>query len=379
MSVQLIIFSTVAFSMMWLIHAYVFHRLQFWLQFKLPRHTWKVITLYAASILLYKFYYESRLVPELTAIMRSWYIVIGWFILGACLFLIADVIRLLTFVLSAYHPIRMLHNRLKTASAGWVMLLLITSLSAYGHYQFRQPITVESYVLHSAKISKPQHIIHMSDLQLGSTSPEYLISVAETITAIVDKYPSDEPILAVLNTGDHVDTSNYTKQQLAPLAFEHLPTLFSLGNHEFYHGHNRLMRILQELGYTILRSSSETLSELNVIGIDDSTNPDQVNRILQNNTALVDKNKFNILMYHRPVGVKDAARNGIDLMLSGHTHGGQFFPFTLVVEWMFGVPQGLSKHDNMWLHLSDGAGLWGPSLRLGTRNELAVISIMPDA
>lgn len=94
-------------------------------------------------------------------------------------------------------------------------------------------------------------------------------------------------------------------------------------------------------------------------------------------TGLVNSGKYNILLYHRPVGVRDAKQQGIDLMLSSHTHGGQIFPATLFIKWMYEFPQGLVQLDDFTLYTSDGVGLWGPNLRLGTRNEMAIFTIRP--
>ena len=65
-------------------------------------------------------------------------------------------------------------------------------------------------------------------------------------------------------------------------------------------------------------------------------------------------------------------------MLSGHTHGGQIFPVTLIVKWLYEYPQGLTLLENFALYTTDGAGLWGPNLRLGTQNEIAVFTIKPE-
>jgi len=102
-----------------------------------------------------------------------------------------------------------------------------------------------------------------------------------------------------------------------------------------------------------------------------------VKEVLTQNPDLIDNSKFNLLLYHRPTGVDDAKNLGIDAMITGHTHGGQIFPYTLIVKWIFDYPQGLVQLDNFILYTSDGAGLWGPKLRLGTENEIAVFTISP--
>ena len=88
----------------------------------------------------------------------------------------------------------------------------------------------------------------------------------------IDSYGVD----IILNTGDQVDSASYTPTQLAPIATTSPPILFSLGNHEFYHNEERILDILQEQGHTILRSQHTEFKELNIIGIDDKRDPQQV-------------------------------------------------------------------------------------------------------
>ena len=71
-----------------------------------------------------------------------------------------------------------------------------------------------------------------------------------------------------------------------------------------------------------------------------------------------------ILLYHPPTGTQAAARAGVSLQLSGHTHGGQYFPWSLVVSALFAHPKGLGREGSMWVYTSPGTGFWGPPNRL---------------
>ena len=368
------LFVTIAFSMFWLIHAYTIKRLAVWVDKPLPRHTFKYLALYIALFLAYKFYYESSTNPDLVAFMRSWFLVLGWFLLAAPILLIADTSRLFLYLFSAYRPIKTAYGVITQPQAGWLLIVIVCILHIVGWYNFNQPISLVQYTLYSSKVTKPHAVIHLSDVQLGSTSPQHVKKIATKIQSIAKTIP----LLGILNTGDHVDTANYLAEQLQPLNFSNIPTLFSLGNHEFYHNHHRILKTLQSFDYRILRTNNSPLGELNIIGIDDDPSALQVATNLQSNRQLIKPQQYNILLYHRPLGSQDAAAMGIDLMLSGHTHGGQFFPFTHIVSLLHDhVPQGMSKVNNMYLHLTDGAGLWGPRLRLGSRNEIALIRILP--
>jgi len=85
---------------------------------------------------------------------------------------------------------------------------------------------------------------------------------------------------------------------------------------------------------------------------------------------------FRILLYHRPDGAEDAALWGAHLMLCGHTHNGQIVPFNYVVRRVFPRIQGRYDVDGMQLYVSPGTGTWGPVLRLGSRSEISLITLV---
>ena len=81
-----------------------------------------------------------------------------------------------------------------------------------------------------------------------------------------------------------------------------------------------------------------------------------------------------MLLYHRPNGARDAARWGVDVMMSGHTHNGQIYPFNFLVKRMFPLTAGSFDVDGMLLHVCPGTGTWGPLLRLGSRSEITQVT-----
>ena len=80
-------------------------------------------------------------------------------------------------------------------------------------------------------------------------------------------------------------------------------------------------------------------------------------------------------MYHEPKDIQDAEASGVDLMLSGHTHGGQIIPFNFLVRIPFKYMKGLYKTGNMQLFVSTGCGTWGPKMRLGTDSEINLLRL----
>jgi predicted MPP superfamily phosphohydrolase len=86
---------------------------------------------------------------------------------------------------------------------------------------------------------------------------------------------------------------------------------------------------------------------------------------------------FRLLLAHNPKIARLAEQAGFDLQLSGHTHAGQFFPWTFVIHWVHGPhAAGLSRRGRMWVYVSAGTGTWGPPVRLGTTPELTLLRLV---
>ena len=89
----------------------------------------------------------------------------------------------------------------------------------------------------------------------------------------------------------------------------------------------------------------------------------------------MDRSRASILLLHAPVQLPISEQEGVSLQLSGHTHGGQFFPWILIGKRVWGrFNHGLERLGKMQVFVSYGAGTWGPPLRVGTRSEIVLIS-----
>ena len=86
--------------------------------------------------------------------------------------------------------------------------------------------------------------------------------------------------------------------------------------------------------------------------------------------------ELKILLAHQPKDVEHAVKYGFDLQLSGHTHGGQYFPFSLLVQMAHPFIKGLHKRENTWIYINQGTGYWGPPLRIGTEPEITEITLV---
>jgi predicted MPP superfamily phosphohydrolase len=149
---------------------------------------------------------------------------------------------------------------------------------------------------------------------------------------------------------------------------------FVTGNHdEFLHSPDPI-EALRGAGIRVLDNEKVTVEGLQILGVNyrDSTDPARLQSILQ--AAAVDRSAASILLSHVPHHLPIAEQAGISLQLSGHTHGGQFLPFTWITQRIFRqYTHGLHQHGAMAVYTSTGAGTWGPPMRVGTSAEVVLI------
>ena len=203
-------------------------------------------------------------------------------------------------------------------------------------------------------------IVQLSDIHIGSRSPKYL-------ERIVKKVKKLDPTWVVI-TGDLLDSSQVGQTELEPLRQIADRTLLVTGNHERYEGIDRVTSMLESLGITVLRNEEVDELPFQFVGVDDHDSPSHLIEQLKRFEPL--QNAYRVLLYHRPHGMEHASKWGFDLMLVGHTHRGQIFPFHLIVRRFFRLIYGTHRFGRMTLHISSGTGTWGPILRFGSRNEI---------
>jgi uncharacterized protein len=153
-----------------------------------------------------------------------------------------------------------------------------------------------------------------------------------------------------------------------------LGTFFVAGNHDGFAGHARHVEAVKNSGVRVLNNEKVTVDGLQLVGVHyrDSVHPQRYRAILR--SVDLDRDRASILLTHAPSGLPIAEEEGISLQLSGHTHGGQLFPFTWIVSRVWGqFTYGLKRLGNLLVYTSSGTGTWGPPMRLGTRPEIVLI------
>ena len=261
-------------------------------------------------------------------------------------------------------PLHWFFSPLVVAVIATVAWLLISCFAVYSAHKIHNTCIK----LSSPKITKPYKLLHLSDIHAGSRSKSFVDKVV--------KQANEQQADVALITGDLLDSCDVDTAFLQPLGKLTCPVYLCLGNHERYVNLEKAIDAITTNKVQILRSTTARFDEIEFTGIDDADGPDQVATELPDIVRQYDH--FQVLLYHRPTGFEFAAAAGIELMLCGHTHAGQVWPFGILVKRQFPRMKGLHTLDNATLYVSQGTGTWGPIMRLGTRSEMTLIELEPD-
>jgi predicted MPP superfamily phosphohydrolase len=181
----------------------------------------------------------------------------------------------------------------------------------------------------------------------------------------------------VLIGGDLYDGTAADVRRLAePLGELSAPlgTYFIAGNHEEFAGRRKYLEAVKNVGVRVLCNEKVVVDGLQIVGVHhrDSVDPQHFRSILRQ--ADLDPNRASLLLTHAPNQLTIAAEERVGLQLSGHTHGGQFVPFTWITSRIYGrFVYGLKSLGDLIVYTSCGAGTWGPPMRVGTRPEIVLI------
>ncbi len=260
-------------------------------------------------------------------------------------------------------------------------LILTTAVLIFGSWNAYNPQIVKYNLNIAKKIGgiEDLKLVMISDLHIeGMTNTAYLETAAQTITSLNPDF--------ILLAGDIVESTldSATEEKLQRI-IKNLKSKHGiyavLGNHEYYGGHaDKITAFLQAQGVTVLRDEfRETMEgKLYLVGRNDYRsghfNPEN-RKNLDEILLGIDSSKPIILLDHQPQDVTEAKEAAIDLMLSGHTHGGQLFPVQLATKSLFLIDRGLYQENSFNLIVSTGLGLWGPPIRTSSRSEIVEINL----
>ena len=261
-----------------------------------------------------------------------------------------------------------------------ITLLITAAIALYGYFEAHY-IRNETIIIKSPKIPSEVGtltIAQISDVHLG------LIVREERLKRILREVKRAEPDILV-STGDLVDGQIGNLTGLAELLNAINPRYgkFAItGNHEFYAGLEQAVHFTDKAGFTILRGEAVDIAGIiNIAGIDDPTGRQfGLFRGISDRALLSElpREKFTLLLKHMPV-IEGNASGLFDLQLSGHTHKGQIFPFTLITRLFFRNYSGLTHlPNNSYLYVSRGSGTWGPPIRFLSPPEVTAIKLVHE-
>ena len=381
-------FLAIALSIMGGVHWYLFSRLVRETAVPTPWSAGLGIALIAMVVSIPMSFIASRILDKNVAryVVVPVYVWLGFAFQTFFLFLSIDLVRAgswLVRVLFNLDPLfvdpeRMLLTWRVTAIAGVGTTLLATAFAIWWGLTRLAIRRIEVPLPHLPTGLDGFTIAHLSDLHLD------LVHGEEWLTSIVEKTNALKPDLIAI-TGDLAEGSvAQFGKETEPLRRLAAPegVFFVTGNHEYYHDLEGWLQLLDDFGIRVLRNERVAIGEGNggfdLAGVDDH----EGNRIAPGHGPDLEKalkgrepKRALVLLAHQPRIMEEASRQGVSLVLSGHTHGGQIWPFSYLVYLSQPYVRGLKELRGTKLYLSSGTGFWGPPMRLGTTAEIAMITL----
>jgi len=259
------------------------------------------------------------------------------------------------------------------------------ALSGWGVWSAIRPVEVKRVRVRLKKLPENLtglRLVQLSDMHVGLTiGRDFVEDVVRKVNAL------DPDIVAI--TGDLIDGSvEELGRAVAPLGEIRATfgAFFVTGNHEYYSGADSWLEFLRGLGIRVLRNEHVELSKdgevIHVAGVDDwsahrfgNGHGADMSRAMEGR----DVSKPVVLLAHQPVHFDEARAHGVDLQISGHTHGGQIFPFGVLTRLVQPFLSGLHQRGESQIYVSSGTGYWGPPMRIAAPAEITLIELDRNA
>lgn len=263
---------------------------------------------------------------------------------------------------------------LARAVGGAAAAVALGTVANGAHGVLRGP-TVKRVKVPLAKLPRGAHgfrIAVVSDVHLGP-----VLGRAHTLR-IVDAVNRTQPdVIAIVGdlVDGNVDDLGHAAEPLRELRARH-GSYFVTGNHEYFSGAAQWVDHVRELGLTPLENARRALPYFDLAGVNDIAGESE-GQGPDFRAALGDRDRARaaVLLAHQPVVIHDAVRHGVDLQLSGHTHGGQLWPGNYLAELANPTVAGLERYGDTQLYVSRGAGAWGPPVRVGAPSDITVVEL----
>ncbi|WP_405660298.1 metallophosphoesterase [Streptomyces sp. RK9] len=261
----------------------------------------------------------------------------------------------------------------RTLAAGAATIAAATV--GYGTYNVLRGPRIKRVTVPLAKLPRAAHgyrIAVVSDIHLGPVLGEgFARKVVDTVNST---QPDLIAVVGDLVDGDVADLAGAARP-LADLRARH-GAFFVTGNHEYFSGAEQWVDHVRELGLRPLENARTELPYFDLAGVNDvqgegeGEGPD-FGKALGDR----DRTRTSVLMAHQPVVIHDAVEHGVDLQLSGHTHGGQLWPNNFIADLANPTLAGLERYGDTQLYVTRGAGAWGPPVRVGAPSDITVVEL----
>jgi predicted MPP superfamily phosphohydrolase len=314
---------------------------------------------------MFSFYSASLLVTAIYRLAAVWLGFLNFLFCGACL----AWLTWWAMVLSGIDPSVARHRPL----VAWFFLDVAIAVGTYGLLNARH-VRIRRVAIRLSNLPQSwrgRRALLISDLHLGHVNQasfcKRVVAKAGRLNPDIIFFPGD------VFDGAKTDPDRLSApfQQLSPP----LGMYFSTGNHDEFGDTPHFLAVLKQAGIRILNNEKVVVDGLQILGVPyhDTTFP---LRLRANLEALhIDRATASILLNHVPNRLPIVEEAGIGLQLSGHTHGGQIFPFTWLTRRVFGkFTHGLHSFGALQVYTSYGAGTWGPPMRVGTTPEMVLIT-----
>ncbi len=256
-----------------------------------------------------------------------------------------------------------------------VLLLLLVPIVTVYSYWHAHKIIVHEKTIELDNINQNINILHLSDVHYGSIRhKKHILDLANKMKEIEDRCD-----LAIIS-GDLADGSCIVEEDdFLPLKDVNIPIVFTQGNHDFYPGIENVYNACKKAGIIILDNEGMSFKDLNIFGLTYSF--DEIETVSADELlSFVDGAKVNVINYHVPQNWEEFSRLGFDIQLSGHTHGGQFYPVVWIGNLIM-YNMGLFKKNiggkDKYLHVTTGVGSMDYPFRWGTDSELVILKLRP--
>lgn len=248
------------------------------------------------------------------------------------------------------------------------LILVVPILGIYNYYKAHKLIVSEK-TLNLDNLTRDIDIAHLSDVHFGSVRHKSIIAmIANKLKELEDSCE-----LTIIS-GDLADGSSVVEEDdLMAFKEVNMPIIFTPGNHDFYPGIDNVIKACENAGIIVLDNQRKEFGDLSVFGLTFSFEDREVPKV---DESWINLDMINIINYHVPYHWDEFSELGFDIQLSGHTHGGQFYPVVWFANLMFGYNKGLFKNKfGKYLHVTTGVGSMDTPMRWGTDSEIVVLKL----